>query len=278
MGHHYLPQFYLHGFAERRRIWVHDHFERRTFPSQPKAVANEKGMYTEDLERHLANDVEGPAMSALESVRSLKAVNQEERIALAKYIVCLWKRTPEGRTRALSHVPQIADALRKEYDAAVASIGENSLELRALAEVNRGRIDDVLNRYVEAPPPGLWQSNLEVDTSPEAVESLLSMTWRFLHTRKLQYLTCDNPVFFFAHEGIGSKSSELSIPLSSTVALWANREPLRGPVVVNALSGAVREINRRTAANATRFVFSRSNEAWILPFVCKRSYELSRLV
>lgn len=278
MGHHYLPQFYLHGFAERRRIWVHDHFNGRTFPSQPKAVANEKGMYTEDLEQHLANEVEGPAQSALEAVRALRAVGLTERIALAKYIVCLWKRTPEGRTRALSHIPHVADSLRKEYDAAVASIGETSLELRALAEMNRGRIDDVLNCYVEAPPPGLWQSNLEVDTSPEAVDSLLSMTWRFLHTQSFEYLTCDNPVFFFPHEGIGSEYSELTLPLSSTVALWANRQPLRGPVFINALGGAVREINRRTAANATRFVFSRSNEPWILPFVCKRSYVLNRLV
>jgi hypothetical protein len=45
MGYHYIPQFYLKGFANENVIWVHDRKDRRSFASQPKSVANETDMY-----------------------------------------------------------------------------------------------------------------------------------------------------------------------------------------------------------------------------------------
>ena len=51
MGHHYVPRFYLRGFAHDERIWAYDKESGRHFPTQVKSIANETGMYSDDLER-----------------------------------------------------------------------------------------------------------------------------------------------------------------------------------------------------------------------------------
>ena len=70
MGHHYLPQHYLLGFASGKKLWGHDLIEGRSFPTQVKSVANETEMYTEELESHLANVVEGPAQDVIDRIRN----------------------------------------------------------------------------------------------------------------------------------------------------------------------------------------------------------------
>ena len=83
MGHHYLPQFYLRGFADGNTVWVHDRLERRSFPSQPKSIANENKLYSDEIEQHLANDVEDPAKPATEALRNSQALDSNQRSALA---------------------------------------------------------------------------------------------------------------------------------------------------------------------------------------------------
>lgn len=278
MGHHYVPQFYLRGFTEGGRLWVHDREKQRSFPSQPKAVANENDLYTEELEQHLANEVEGPANGAIEAVRAKSPLNEQEREALARYTVALWKRVPEGRARVLAGVPEVAASLRAEYQADLTAAVEADPTLHDRAETTRSQLNAALDKFTLEPPPEVWHQNLTKNSSPRVVQSLLSMTWRFLCSEADQFLTCDNPVFFFGHEGIGNSSSELTLPLSSSVALWANRRPLAGPTFLVARPAAVRELNRRVAVNAARFVYSKRQEDWILPFVCKGSYSLNRII
>lgn len=278
MGHHYVPQFYLRGFTQEDRLWVHDRETRRSFLSQPKAIANENDLYTEELEQHLANELEDPAKAAIEALRSRRELTGSDREALARYVIALWKRVPQGRARVVARVPEVAASLRKEYAEALEAAAAADPALRDRATSRLAELHAALDKFTREPPPEVWHHNLTRDSSPIVVESLLSMCWRFLCTDRDQLLTCDNPVFFFEHEGIGKASSELTLPLSDSVALWANRRPLQGPPFLVARPVAVRELNRRTAINATRFVYSRRNESWILPFVCKGSYALNRIM
>jgi hypothetical protein len=278
MGHHYVPQFYLSGFTDRDRLWVHDRKAARSFPSQPKAIANENDLYTEELEQHLANEVEDPAKRAIETIRARVAPTGLDREALARYVIALRKRVPEGRIRAVAGVPEVAASLRQEYAAGLEAAATSDPTLRDRADTRLAQLNAALDKFILEPPPEVWHNNLTRDSSPEVVESLLSMTWRFLCTDRQQLLTCDNPVFFFEHEGIGNPSSELSLPLSSSVALWASRRPLAGATFLVARPATVRELNRRTAVNATRFIYSKRQEEWILPFVCKGSYALNRII
>lgn len=278
MGHHYVPQFYLKGFTDGNSIWVHDRAESRSFKSQPKAVANEKKLYTEELESQLANEIEYPAIPAIQKVRERRLLIEADRLVLAKYLIALWKRVPEGRLRYEENIPEVAATIQSEIHHQLSATADVNPSLIHLAQTRKEEVTKILERYISEKPPGIWQQSLMKDSSVNVVASMLSMNWRFLCTDRLQFLTCDNPVFFFNHEGIGNTTSELIVPLSSSVTLWANRRFTNGPTYVSAQPTAVREVNRRMATNATRFVYSKSTEAWILPFVCKENYSLNRLV
>lgn len=278
MGHHYVPQFYLRGFTDGNTIWVHDRNERRHFPSQPKTIANENNLYTDEIERHFANVIEGPANPAIEKVRECEPLTESDRLALAKYIVALWKRVPEARSRVAARLPEIAASVRQEIHNGLTATAVEDPSLASLAEKRKNEVNNIIERVERERPPTIWRQSLATESSDSVITSLLSMQWRFLRSERLQFLTCDNPVFFFENEGIGRPTSELTVPFSSTVALWASRLPTPAATYLDARPAAVREINRRVAKNATRFVYAQRLEGWILPFVCKRGHSLNRLI
>lgn len=277
MGNHYVPQHYLKGFTINGRLWAHDRENRRSFATQPKVVANETEMWPDDIEQFLANEIEAPAVAAIDKVRARMPLDQDDKARLARYIINLWKRVPEARRRADEQLPGVADDVQQNLHAELDVLVANGHAPSAVAEERRQQIDEIIARYRAERPNHIWQSNLAAEHQLPIVEALATMEWKFLCTDRLHYLTSDNPVFFFEHEGIGSPSSELTIPFSSSVALWATRRRSFGPEYLSARAGAVREINKRSTYNATRFVFSANNEPWILPFLCKGNWRLSRL-
>lgn len=278
MGHHYIPQFYLRGFGSNGRIWAHDRERRISFQSSVKSIANEKGMYSEEIESFLANRIETPAISALIKIRKQEKISFDERTALARYIVFLCKRVPDSRERALKTVPGVADQLH----------GEIAAELDAAAVANpafadrvpslKARVAAAIEGHKSRPSPALWYSSFESEPGAQLVKALLSMNWVFMSSTQLQFLTSDNPVFFFKSEGIGRQKSELSVPLSSSIALWATRSPGPSGEFMNVAPVAVREVNRRTVYDSTRFVYSGTDEPWVLPFVTKGRWQLTRLI
>ncbi|WP_083876834.1 DUF4238 domain-containing protein [Ideonella sp. B508-1] len=278
MGHHYLPRFYLRGFTTGNTVWVHDRRERRSYPSQPKSVANENKLYSEDIEQHLANAIEDPAKSAIEALRLHQPLDEQQREALAHYVIALWKRVPEGRARVYSGVPEVADSIRQELHAELDATVAATPHLADLAEHRKAQVSEVIEKFKIEPPPEVWHQNLTRDSSPNVVAALLSMNWRVLISEGADFLTSDNPVFFFQNEGIGRPTSELSVPLSSTVVLWAHRRPAPGPLYFTARPEAVRGLNRRVVFNATRYVYSQRLEPWMLRFVCKTDHVLTRFI
>lgn len=277
MGHHYLPQFYLRGFANENRLWVHDRRERRSFSSQPKAVANENKLYSDELEQHLANEIEGPANEAIDRLRSRASLDERHRAALARYIVILWKRVPKGRARLHAVLPQVADSVGTDILAGLDAAAVREPALAQAAERRKQEVLDVLERYRESPPPAIWHQSLVRDTGARVDQALLGMRWRAFVSDGAEFLTGDNPVFFFEHEGIGNQQSELTVPFSSQVTLWASRVVGEGPFYLRARSPVIRQINRRVASQATRYLFSERNEPWILPFACRPGHTLSRI-
>lgn len=278
MGDHYVPKFYLKGFTSGEHLWVHDRLRSTSFRSIPKSVANENEMYGQELEQQLANSVEDPAKPAIEKIRRGELPSSQERDVLAHYIIQLWKRVPKGRDRVAARMPEVAESVRNEFNEAFNALAEIGPEEAEQALLKRSKVDAVLDRYIENTPPDIWQGSLAKPGSGQPESVLLGMDWQFLTSRNSQFLTCDNPVFFFEHEGMGSPQAELTLPLSSKVCLWAHKLGSRQPHFYEARPAAIKAINRRIAYNATRFVFSAHQEDWILPFVQKGSmHNLSRL-
>ena len=278
MGHHYIPQYYLRGFENNGRIWTHDRERNISFKSSVKSIANEKALYSEEIESFLANKIESPANAAISKIRKRESITLDERTALAQYIIFLWKRVPEGRKRALQKIPDVADSVQNNTTSEIDDAVTKNPELAERAIELKNKIDELITNHKNNPSPKLWYTSFDSLPGPRLVEALLSMNWVFITHEHLQFLTSDNPVFFFEFEGIGNPRSELSIPLSSSLALWATRNTIRSGAFVNATSIAVKEINRRTAFNSTRFIYSELNESWTLPFVTKGKWQLTRLM
>ena len=130
---------------------------------------------------------------------------------------------------------------------------------------------------------GLYMAGMRHDPVPPDPPSLLeeaiaTMTWTFLtFDDRPAFMTGDNPLFHFSHLGVGKPESEISFPVSSTILLWGTWRtdspqgyiPVRHPVV--------REMNRRTASNAVRYVFHALEEDWIVPFLRKATWPTNRL-
>lgn len=278
MGHHYVPQFYLRGFGSNGRIWAYDRERQTSFQATVKGVANENGMYSEEIESFLANRIEAPAISALTKIRRQERISSEERTVLARYIVFLSKRVPDGRERALQAIPKVADEIHGEIAAELDAAVVANPEFVDRAASLKVRVAAAIEAHKSNPSPELWYSSFESEPGVRLVDALLSMNWVFMSSHKLQFLTSDNPVFFFKSEGIGNPKSELSLPLSSSIALWATRSAVQSGEFMTVAPVAVREVNRRTVHNATRFIYSGANEPWVLPFVTKGSWQLTRLV
>lgn len=277
MGNHYIPQKYLLQFADDKGcVWGHDREKQNSFHPGVRAIAHEINMYSEEVETALNEKVEIPSHSVFERILARHSLSDADRSALAKYIVVMWKRVPTGRRRSLNLLPSVADTVQSQ-------IAAEFEELRKV-DPSPPKLDDYIqraNEYIEkvkeSPPVSLWYDSINLTEQGPVETALLSMNWIFLHSERLQYLTSDNPVFVTEAEGLLSPNAEFTFPISDSIALWGTRQSQRNGSHVTALAGAVKQINRRTAANADRFVFSRHNEDWIMPFITKGKWELTRL-
>ncbi len=235
-------------------------------------------MYPNGVEEYLGSSVEDPAKNAIEKIRQFKEVTELDRKTIARYIVNLWKRVPAGRDRVAALIPEVAVSVRDDIHAKLTQAALSYPHLSDRAESRKFEVDQVIEKYKLDKPSKIWNQSLVKEEAEHLQEILLSMNWRFLYTENKQLLTSDNPVFFFQHEGIGAPSSELTLPFSSRVALWVNRNPSNSSAYLQAAPEAIRELNRRVVSNAKRFVYSARDERWILPFVCKLEHNLKRLM
>jgi hypothetical protein len=280
MGEHYVPRYYLRGFSQDagKMIWAYDKQQRRNFSTQISKVANERGMYGAEMESRLANEIEGPANPVLDKVRTRQSINEKEKAILARYIAVMLYRVPESRNLVKKRAPLTAQQFYRELDQQLSAIGHANPEKRDLIERRRVEIEEKLNEIAEDPPPEVWLGGIITGEDRPTFRAIRDMRWTFFTVDEAPaFLTSDNPVFFFRHLGIGNAESELTFPVSSEVTLLATWNPDIVEGYFPATTQFIKEMNRRTAHNATRFVYFPSNEVWILPFVTKGNFQLHKL-
>lgn len=266
MGHHFLPQEYLHQFAvdyDRDRIWMLDKSER-SFKLLPiKNVAQARSYYFDEDERALNERVESPAHRPLRKLLARQDVTKDERRTVAQYLQVLLGRVPKSRA-------QRRDVLRRELPAMVEKAGEELLGSNQMLESDRDRVSVVLDRWRPDDLEDLPNGELRELTDrqwvlPEVVEHLYKMTWRILvSNNENAFLTSDNPFHFFESMGLANPDVEVSVPLSSTVSLHASYQGQpETTLFIHAEPRLVKEINRRTASGADRFLFFHRCERWV---------------
>lgn len=278
MGDHYVPQYYLKGFAAPGDlVWVYDMQTGSKYQPTVRRTANENGFYSPDLEKYLANEIEDPANAVIGKIRERETITDAEKGTLAKYIAVMAKRGPRAKELFKEFAPSLAEKAWRKKEEILATVGLPDPSNRDLTEWAEGELRSILDRCAEDPPMEAWLDGIPAEQSPQIVDAIRGMTWRFLtFDERPAFLTCDSPVFYTAGFWIENPTSELTFPLSSHAALWATW--LRIPEgYFPTTEEACEEINCRTANSATRYVYYREDESWVVPFLAKGKWSLTRL-
>jgi hypothetical protein len=282
MGKHWVPRKYLAGFAsssEATHIWMYDKKNGSWHhPAISKAV-QDPDYFDPETESELATSVEAPAHRVLEKVRKRESISEDEREALAVYIGVMVMRVPRARRRASELVEpslrEVLEKIREQMRSEVSSPEDESLfedRLKTLERIGRTYADD--------PPPEVVAKIRSPWPSDEMLGAVRDMAWRFVSTEGPSYfLTSDNPAYFFEGLGLGTPRAELTFPLSSELALlgsWQGQK--RSTTSLVAKHALVKEVNRRVASGAERFVFYRGRERWVETITQRSNPYLSRIV
>lgn len=270
MGSHYVPQHYLRHFATQddpNSIWM---YYKRPSKKKPESlpipiVAQSRGFYTDADERALSEAIEGPAQRPLTSLRNGEILDSKERKAVALYLESMIKRVPFFRSILIALVPDTKESL-------IADVLNSEQTLSADFDLTTAALREQIDRWNHAlDDTGLLRTHPAVIgqwSDPDIVDSLYSMTWRVIKSEWDCFLTSDNPVFFDDGLGLQNQHSELSLPLSSNVALHANRQgPRAGLLFVMANQSVIEEINRRSAFRSHRFAFYHKDSAVVSSLV-----------
>lgn len=281
MGHHYVPQKYLRGFAEignDEAIWMYDKKLRKFTNPGIKSVAQEAGFYSEEVEQQLNELIEKPANRVLDKLRSKKNIDEIERIHLSTYIATMIKRVPKRRAKALSMAPDVIektiDEVRKQVQEWASTTQNKNLAERRLNEIKeieeslRNKIPESIINQIRLP----WATQQMIDL-------IGAMTWHIVSSKEDYFITSDNPAYFFEAYGTGTQKSELTFPISRDLALFTSRQGAPNSMVyLEARPKLVREANKRLASGAERFVFSHRQEDWIAKISDNPKPYLSRVL
>lgn len=281
MGKHYIPQYYLSGFTQNSKpplIWVYKKGSSKVFATKIKNVAHETDYFPDNFETYLANDIEAPANYVLRKIRERKRITAKDKIALSNYMAVLWKRVPEGKKRLEERAPKVSDGIRKKLFEEIEELKIKNPSKANLLEKRRLKVEDILEKLKDDFPEEIWRSVIPPEMTPRMSKALSQMTWRFFVCEEPNaFLTSDNPVFIFKHIGIGNKDSELTFPISSYITLQAIWRLIdEGYFPAN--NQVVKEINRRTASIATRYIYFSKKRDWVITLANKKEHRLTFIV
>ena len=281
MGDHYIPQFYLKGFCEPDSPEIIARYEkgsRDILTTHVKNVAQETGFYSREVEQFLANEVEGPANLVLQTIRERNPITPEAKFILAVYMVTMLKRVPQSQVRIQEFAPEVVQSVFGQLDKELTQLADIYPEEAEVVQRRREQARRLRVQYEANVPKEVWLQLISPFTSPQTLVALSAMTWCFLTFDKgSAFLTSDNPVYFHSSIGIGQPDSEVSFPISSSVVLWATWRPDLREGFFPTKETLVREMNRRTASAATRYVFYLREEEWVANLINRKRHRLNRI-
>jgi hypothetical protein len=275
MGDHYIPQYYLKGFVlpKNNKIWVYEKNVNRKFSVNPEKIAQENDFYSPKIEKYLANEVEAPANKVLLKIRQRQNIEELDKIIMANYIAVMMKRVPQSKLYFKEKAPEVVQSLKQDLEQELTQIALEEPNLQEEAKNCHSEVIGLLEKFANDPPKDAWLENLPPQRTPQIIEALSNMIWRFfVFDDSPAFLTCDNPVFYSKRIGIGQAESEVIFPISSHIVLWANwrrgNTPL-GYVKIN--KQLVIKVNQCIVSNSTRYIFHAKDEYWIPQFISKNS-------
>jgi hypothetical protein len=281
--HHYIPQFYLRGFAsqeptDRRkpRLWVRDAHSGLVAQRTPEQIAVEIGYYAietdqgidfDTLENELAK-MEDQAACALREMLGRPVGNRGSiPIEVEIFVAWLGCRIPWLRRIVVESWPKhVEDMAWGKVD--VADDPDFTVLIKDLTSSEAQRLP--LNAALDAIRSGRWVAQLEQN---QIIDMMRFQHWYFGRHRFPNlfwtiltaptgdhFITSDRPVVWYVPErgwadslaALKHPDVELTVPLDARTALLATAAPPPEGTKIK-----VSDINYRTWCFAERFVASR---------------------
>lgn len=277
--HHYLPRFYLAGFASHSTLWVYEK-GRLVRGSKPEAEGCQKDFYAFEengiknfkFEKWFA-DLEHTLAQVIRDVTSSKREpTEEERTRLALFMGTMYTRTPLGRrlsdekfgpatSRVMKEVAADPDEFRKHYF----SMDTDSPDPEIAEEVRQGILAGRSDALEELPEFKL-ESIIEVGESVAKV--LLQMGWRFVYAPDShQFITSDNPLVCEVSEpgskeihfrcGVNLPNAAVWFPLTQNICILMQKG--LKPGLATAPGATIRGMNKRIMVAPTAASMPESN-------------------
>lgn len=279
---HYVPDFYLRMFAAPNgRIFVYDKRQQVERSQSTKDTAVERDLYTaaspngelvDEIETELFQPIENAAAPILKTLVARDGtIPKGSAEIIGTFVALLSARVP----RNIDSAREMCRIFVIEYQRVLASCSERLKRLRENYIKDTGD-DGILSveemeKYLSDPEKyfhvsfnrryAMALSLMNIDVKLEVLPTLHWCICR--HNGRTPFITSDCPVVAFAPMDNGqvifnaywySPHLEISLPLSPNVCLYMRRRPQ--PIGRAVSERFVKEINRRTAYTAERFVFS----------------------
>jgi hypothetical protein len=266
MGKHFVPQEYLRGFsatADRRAVWMFDKLTGDWSNPAISKAAQSPDYYPSEVERRLADEVEAGGHSALNLLRAGRSLDEQGRSSLSYYLAVLIMRGPRKRRIARALAPDALSRAIARTESALEELrsGENTTRIdQLLVEVSRIELSyrreygSTMEEEIDNPWP-----------SAQVLAAIEYMTWRILDVPHDRFLvTSDGPAHYLEALGLGSDETELTFPIDSrSVLIGSYSGDPKATVRLYCKAELVKEVNRRMASGAERFVFSPHRADWI---------------
>jgi hypothetical protein len=286
---HYVPRFYLNMFASSPGlIFVYDKRQQVVRDQPTKETAVERDLYTavsptgeliDDIETELFSPIEETVAPLLKSLAKREGQWPKGTAqAIGWFMATLYARVP----RTIDTARELARISMIEYQKMLAADPERLQRLHD-DYIRDNPCSEMLSveemtKYLSDPEKyfkvsfsrkhALAMCLMNIDVTLEVLPQLRWAVCR--NYGAVPFITSDCPVVSFAPTGTGqvvfnaywySPDLEVSFPISPHVCMFLRRKPQQVNRAVS--NDFVREINRRTAFVAERFVYSSLSCAYL---------------
>lgn len=280
---HFLPRFYLEGFAKDGKVAVFDRIENEVRVQQPVNTAvighfytmvDDQGRKRFELEQLLA-EYEGKAKPAIEKLALKDSLNADERSDLAIFIALGAMRTPDivdsikkvnsesikmFAKQVLSDPEALATKL--SADPKYAGLSQEELKVQAKEMVEFAQSDNY-----EVTTNEKWAVGTAMRIALELAPIFAGRDWRVLHrdSEKKSFVTSDAPVLLTTVTprpssiygvGFGNADALVAFPLTASCVLaMSGKSGSLDHATID--SDRIRRANLAMAQQCQRFVVGR---------------------
>lgn len=279
--HHSVPMHYLERFTgDTGLLWVYPTDGAEPRQAHPRNTAVERYLYapevgdnpkTDEVEKFLAEHVDGPASQPLAKLSIGEDLTPEERNSVAIFLAFQELRVPQTRDAILGFVEQIGHRVLEMVVAHPEHLDKKAAEIGLRGELVRRGYEGIKagDLKLEATKISWLDSMLQV--ARESANLIDGLSWCVAECSPgFEFVTSDTPVVKILTDrsvpaiyagGWISPSAESTFALDPEHVLIIKPDGPTGRIAPP--RAWCIDVNRRTVGQAHRFVISRNRADWI---------------